>query len=69
MTIVDVHQDEDVYPDSTRFLPERWLDPRAPNGEPLERYLVSFGKGPRQCLGIKYVTPSYFYTFDLESFY
>ena len=57
MTIVDVHNDEDVYPDSQKFLPERWVsNPRALNGEPLDRYLVSFGKGPRQCLGIKYVS-------------
>jgi cytochrome P450 len=54
MTIVDVHNDEHVYPESTKFMPERWMNGgRAPNGEPLERYLVAFGKGPRQCLGIK----------------
>jgi cytochrome P450 len=54
MTIVDVHNDEYVYPDHDKFLPERWMNgARAPNGEPLERYLVAFGKGPRQCLGIK----------------
>jgi cytochrome P450 len=56
MTIVDVHHDENVFPESQKFIPERWMNgARAPNGEPLERYLVAFGKGPRQCLGIKYV--------------
>lgn len=54
MTIVDVHHDESIYPDSHRFQPERWLDdPKAPDGQPLDRYLMAFGRGPRMCLGIK----------------
>jgi len=56
MTIVDVHHDEEVYPNSRSFVPERWLDnPKTSNGSPLDRYFVAFGKGPRSCLGIKYV--------------
>lgn len=54
MTIVDVHHDEAIFPDSFRFIPERWLgDPRAPDGQPLEHYLMAFGKGTRICLGMK----------------
>lgn len=54
MTIVDVHHDETIYPDSHRFHPERWLDdPKAPDGRPLDHYLMTFGKGPRLCLGMK----------------
>lgn len=56
MTIVDVHHDEAIYPDSQSFVPERWLEsPKTSNGSPLDRYFVSFGKGARSCLGIKYV--------------
>lgn len=56
MTVVDVHQDADVYPEPHRFIPERWIDPaKMKNGSRLDRYFVAFGKGPRQCLGIKYV--------------
>ncbi|KAI9714885.1 MAG: hypothetical protein M1820_000174 [Bogoriella megaspora] len=56
MTIVDVCHDEAIFPDSHSFRPERWLgNPRAPNGAPLEKYQVNFQKGPRSCLGIKYV--------------
>lgn len=56
MTIGDVHFDEAIYPNPKEFLPERWLDnPRAPDGFSLDHYFVSFGKGPRSCLGIKYV--------------
>ncbi|EEB92705.1 hypothetical protein MPER_08747, partial [Moniliophthora perniciosa FA553] len=45
-----VHMDPDVFPDPTRFYPERWLEDK---DHLLDRYLVSFGKGPRACLGIK----------------
>jgi cytochrome P450 len=57
MTIVDVHHDEHIYPNSRSFIPERWLDnPKTEEGESLSRYFVSFGKGSRSCLGIKYVS-------------
>ena len=56
MTIPDVHHNENIFPNSRTFRPERWLNnPRAPNGSALDRYLVAFGKGGRSCLGIKYV--------------
>jgi cytochrome P450 len=47
MTSYDVHHDEAVFPDSHQFKPERWIQ-----NPGLERYLVSFGKGTRQCLGM-----------------
>lgn len=47
MTSVLIHHDLTIFPDSRAFRPERWLEnPR------LDRYLVSFSKGSRQCLGI-----------------
>ena len=47
MTSVLIHQDESIFRDARSFVPERWVDnPR------LDRYLVSFSKGSRQCLGI-----------------
>ncbi|KAL2060745.1 hypothetical protein VTL71DRAFT_9387, partial [Oculimacula yallundae] len=47
MTSVLVHHDESVFPDSKKFLPERWID--RPH---LDKYLVSFTKGTRICIGI-----------------
>ncbi|KAK1143049.1 hypothetical protein N8T08_007113 [Aspergillus melleus] len=48
-----ISHDEAIFPDSHEFQPERWLgDPVAPDGKKLVRYLVSFGKGTRSCLGI-----------------
>ncbi|USW54197.1 Putative cytochrome P450 [Septoria linicola] len=43
----------EVFPSPHEFKPERWLDGGlAPNGRPLSRYLVAFGRGPRMCLGM-----------------
>uniref|UniRef100_A0A0W0FAH8 Benzoate 4-monooxygenase cytochrome p450 n=1 Tax=Moniliophthora roreri TaxID=221103 RepID=A0A0W0FAH8_MONRR len=44
-----VHMNADIFPDPARFYPERWLEDR---DHLLDRYLVSFGKGLRACLGI-----------------
>ena len=42
-----VHLNPDIFPAPLEFLPERWLkDPQ------LTRYLCSFAKGSRQCIGI-----------------
>lgn len=48
MTGYLTHQNEDIYPEPQAFKPERWLE----DGKRLERYLVSFNRGPRSCLGI-----------------
>ncbi|KAI3612123.1 cytochrome [Moniliophthora roreri] len=44
-----VHMNPDIFPDPERFYPERWLEDK---DHSLDRYLVSFGKGLRACLGI-----------------
>lgn len=54
MTIVDVNNDEDIFPEHEKFRPERWLDnPRTKDGESLDRFFVNFQKGTRSCLGVK----------------
>lgn len=51
-----VHYDESVWgTDARQFKPERWL---MGNAKQLDNYLVSFSKGSRQCIGMKYVCPS-----------
>ncbi|KAF2786003.1 cytochrome P450 [Melanomma pulvis-pyrius CBS 109.77] len=53
MTIPEVSHDEDIFPNSREFIPERWLDdPKTKDGVPLDRFMVSFGRGTRSCLGI-----------------
>ncbi len=53
MTIPELSHDESIFPDSRQFIPERWLnDPHTTDGIPLDRFMVSFGRGTRSCLGI-----------------
>lgn len=48
MSSYDVLMSEEIFPRAGVFDPERWV------GRPeLERYFVVFGKGSRQCMGIK----------------
>ncbi|ESK87210.1 benzoate 4-monooxygenase cytochrome p450 [Moniliophthora roreri MCA 2997] len=44
-----VHMNPEIFPDPARFYPERWLEDK---DHVLDRYLVTFGKGPRSCIGI-----------------
>ena len=47
MTSVLIHHDPSIFPDSRTYCPERWIE-----NPGLDKYLVSFSKGSRQCLGI-----------------
>ncbi|PQE32058.1 Cytochrome p450 protein [Rutstroemia sp. NJR-2017a WRK4] len=50
MGAYSVHFDEAIWgSDARSFVPERWLKPDAME---LERYLVTFSKGARMCIGI-----------------
>lgn len=46
-----MHRNPKIFPDPDTFMPERWLDPA--NAGKLEKYLVAFGKGSRQCIGMQ----------------
>ena len=48
MTSALIHTNPNIFPDPLEFRPERWIENRR-----LDRYLLSFSKGDRQCLGIK----------------
>jgi cytochrome P450 len=50
MTIPDLSHDENIFPSSHTFDPERWLNNTS--DIPLERFMVSFGRGTRSCLGM-----------------
>lgn len=47
MSAALLHHNEKVFPDSHAFKPERWLCENPP-----DKYLVSFTKGSRQCIGM-----------------
>ncbi|PYI35364.1 cytochrome P450 [Aspergillus indologenus CBS 114.80] len=46
-----VHRDPTLFPDPDKFYPERWIL-AAERQEGLLRYLVTFGRGNRACLGM-----------------
>ncbi|KAH8750306.1 cytochrome P450 [Diaporthe sp. PMI_573] len=52
MSSAVMHHNHDIFPKSEAFLPERWLDQDANRNKALERCLLSFSRGSRQCLGI-----------------
>ena len=53
MTNMLIFQNEDVFPDALSFIPDRWMDPE--ERRRLDKYYQPFMKGPRNCLGFKYV--------------
>jgi cytochrome P450 len=50
MTTYDILMSDKIFPSPKAFLPQRWIDQPE-----LEKYFVPFGKGTRQCMGIKCV--------------
>lgn len=80
MTTWHIANDASIFPDPTSFRPERWIHIDQTSGhsyknKELERYLVAFGKGARQCAGMNlayaelYLTLAViFRTFDMELF-
>ena len=58
MTSLLQHRDETKFPDPMKFDPERWLS----NSRQLDKCLVPFSKGTRQCLGINLVTAEIYLT-------
>ncbi|KAJ4420525.1 hypothetical protein N0V82_004298 [Gnomoniopsis sp. IMI 355080] len=45
------HHNEDMFPDSHAFIPERWLDEDGGRNKALEKGTMSFSRGPRACMG------------------
>ncbi|KAK7911853.1 trichodiene oxygenase [Apiospora marii] len=53
MSTVIAHHDESIFPDSHRFLPERWLDAHDERRPELEKHMLSFSRGSRVCVGMQ----------------
>ncbi|MCJ1264415.1 hypothetical protein MMC22_004286 [Lobaria immixta] len=47
-----IHDNPTLFPEPEKFIPERWLGEK---GKELEKWHISFSKGPRHCIGMKYV--------------
>jgi cytochrome P450 len=48
---VFIHRNPDIFPNPSEFIPERWLDSGKLERR-LDHYLVAFGKGSRNCVGL-----------------
>nr|UVI58156.1 cytochrome P450 monooxygenase [Aspergillus roseoglobulosus] len=66
-----IHHDESLFPNSHEFVPERWAD--LEERKRLNKYLVSFSKGARQCIGMNLAfaelymaVATVFRTFDMK---
>jgi cytochrome P450 len=46
-----MHRDPSIWPEPDKFMPERWLD--LVKAKKLDKYLVAFTKGSRQCIGMQ----------------
>lgn len=51
MSTYFVHHDETIFPDSHSFNPERWIE-AGDKSDRLTKYMVSFTRGSRACLGM-----------------
>lgn len=47
--VYPIHHNEDIFPNSFKFDPERWLQP---DSKKKDKYVVAFGTGSRMCLGL-----------------
>lgn len=55
------HLSSEVYPDATKYDPYRWLKAEKEGTKAeLEKFFNPFGKGSRNCVGLKYVLSSPF---------
>ncbi|KAK2030379.1 oxoglutarate/iron-dependent oxygenase [Colletotrichum zoysiae] len=65
MTATLIHNHPDLFPDSGHFRPERWLDEEGRRHHQLDKYLLSFSRGSRQCIGINLAYAELYMVFGL----
>lgn len=53
MSTAVAHHDEQLFPRSYEFRPERWLEGAEPARRELDRGTLAFSRGTRACLGMK----------------
>lgn len=74
MTLNNVLYDPKIFPNPETFDPDRWIQ-AAETGQRLDRFLVSFSKGARSCIGMNIAYTEIYFTlaalvtrFDMELF-
>lgn len=51
MSVMLSHRNEAIFPQSRRFWPERWIEADEEKKIIMERNMLAFSRGPRQCIG------------------
>jgi cytochrome P450 len=46
------HTNEEIFPQSEEYKPERWITAQGKPDHGMEKYIMSFSKGTRQCIGM-----------------
>ncbi|KIW01741.1 uncharacterized protein PV09_06917 [Verruconis gallopava] len=52
MTSIYIHMNERLFPNPHAFMPERWLDDQGRRRRDMEKYILTFSRGTRNCLGM-----------------
>ncbi|KAF4910811.1 Cytochrome P450 monooxygenase sdnE [Colletotrichum fructicola] len=65
MTATLIHNHPDLFPNPGQFRPERWLDERGRRHHHLDKYVLSFSRGSRQCIGINLAYAELYMVFGL----
>jgi cytochrome P450 len=47
------HNNEELFPEPEKYEPERWIDSQGKPNYAMEKYIMSFSKGSRQCIGMQ----------------
>lgn len=47
------HYDKEMFPEPETYEPERWIDADGMPDHGMEKYIMSFSKGSRQCVGMQ----------------
>jgi cytochrome P450 len=53
MTAALIHNHPELFPNPEKFHPERWLYEQSSRHHEMDKYILSFFPGSRQCIGIK----------------
>ncbi|KAH7325633.1 benzoate 4-monooxygenase cytochrome P450 [Stachybotrys elegans] len=46
------HNNQELFPEPEKYKPERWIDDQGRANHSMEKYIMSFSKGSRQCIGM-----------------
>ncbi|KAI0448951.1 cytochrome P450 [Xylaria acuta] len=60
MTSVLVHHNDKIFPRSKEFDPNRWPGSEGKRNRSREKYILSFSRGCRQCIGINLAYAGFF---------